>query len=80
MVCMLTEFLGDDFVELLLNGERRASGCEASTVSDPEYVCVYGDGRLAEGRVENDVGGLTADARQGLERLAAARHAPVMLA
>jgi len=35
---------------------------------------IHGQRRLAEGDVEDDVGGLAADAGQGLERLAVARH------
>src|SRR3546814_1183107 len=40
---------------------------------------VDGDGRLAEGDVEHDVGGLAPDTRQALQRLAVARHLPAML-
>ena len=50
----------------------------AQPVGDAEDMGVDGDRRLAEGDVEHHVGGLAADAGQGLQRLAVAgprRHA-----
>ncbi len=43
-------------------------------VGDAEDMGVDRERRLAEGGVEHDVGGLAADARQSLERLAVARR------
>jgi hypothetical protein len=42
-------------------------------------VRVDGDGRFAEGGVEHHVGGLAADAGQGFERGAVARHLAAVL-
>ena len=44
-----------------------------------EHVRVDGQRRLAEGDIEHDIGGLAADARQRLQRLALARHLAAVL-
>ena len=65
-------------VEHLLDLERGLAGSEAGAVADAEEMGVDGDGRLAEGDVEDDIGGLAADAGQRLEGLAIARNLPAM--
>jgi CysZ protein len=65
-------------VEHLLDLGRGLAGSEAGPVADPEQMGVDGDGRLAEGGVEDDIGGLAADAGQRLEGGAIARNLPAM--
>src|SRR4029079_136999 len=65
-------------VEHLLDLGRGLAGSEAGAVADPEQMGVDGDGRLAEGGVEDDIGGLAADAGQRLEGGAIARNLPAM--
>ena len=57
----------NDALELLLDFQRRFAGRKAGAVADPEEMGVDGDGRVTEGDVENDIGGLPTDARQGLQ-------------
>jgi hypothetical protein len=59
--------LGFDFIDVLARGE-------AGPVANPEDVRVDRERLLAERRVENDVGGLAADSRQGLQLFAGARN------
>ena len=49
-------------------------GARPVRLRDPEDVRVDRDGRLAEGDVEHDVGGLAADARQLLQLVAFSRY------
>ena len=51
----------DDPLESLLDLEWVAAGREPGPVRHPEDVGVDGDGRLTEGDVEDDIGGLAAD-------------------
>ena len=44
--------------------------CQSCAVGDAEDVGIDGDGGLAEGGVEYDVGGFAADAGQGFEGFA----------
>ena len=62
-----------------LDRRRIAARRHAGAVRHPEDMRVDGDGRLAEGDVEHHIGGLAADARQGLQRLARPRHRAAML-
>src|SRR6185437_14874046 len=64
----------DDAHESLLDLARRFAGRDGEPVGDAEDVGVDGQRRLAEHRVEHHIGGLAANARQGLERLATARR------
>jgi len=52
---------------------------KAGAIGDAEDVRVDRDGGLSEGRVQHHVGGLAADAGQGLERFAVPRHPAAML-
>jgi uncharacterized membrane protein len=58
----------------VLHGARVLAGCDAGAVAEAEDVGVHGHGVLAEGDAEHDVGGLAADAGQGFQVLALARH------
>src|SRR3990170_898989 len=71
--------LGHDAFELELDLERRLAGCQPGAVGHPEGMGVDADGRLAEGGVEHDIGGLPPDAGQGHQNLAAVRHFAAML-
>jgi len=53
-----------------LDGVRVLPGSEPGPVGNPEDVRVDGDFDLPEHHIENDAGRLSADARQGLERVA----------
>src|SRR5262245_57010802 len=55
------------------------AGSETGAVADPEDMGVDGDGGLAECRVEDDIGGLAADAGKRFEGGPVARHRPAML-
>src|SRR5712671_693033 len=69
-VMRVLEILGRyEFQQLLLHRPRRLSGRQTRAIRDPEYVGVHRDGGFAERRVQNDVGGLSADPRQLLEFL-----------
>jgi hypothetical protein len=59
--------LWHDLLELGLDDVDVLAGREAGAVADPEDVGVDGEGFLTERGVEDDVGGLAADARKFLE-------------
>ena len=50
--------------EHVLDLARRPARRQPGAVADAEQMRVDGDGRLAEGDVEHDIGGLAADAGQ----------------
>ena len=62
------ELRRSDLEQFLLDLERRLAGRETGPVADAEDVGVDGNGGVAEGRVEHDVGRLAPDAGQRLER------------
>ena len=64
----------------LLDLFRRLAGRQAEPVADPEDMRVDRHGRLAEGHVEHDIGGLAADARQLGQLVAVARNLAAMVA
>src|SRR5580700_10241269 len=66
--------LRHDFQQLHFDVERGLADRQPGAIANAEDVGVDGDGRLAEGDVEHDVGGLAADARQGFQRLAVVRN------
>ena len=68
------ERLWHDLLELGLHDVDRLAGREAGAVADPEDVGVDGEGFLTERSVENDVGGLAADARKCLEVFSISGH------
>ena len=70
---------GHDFQQLLLHFLDILARGQAGTVGDPEDVGVHGNGGVAEGNVQDDVGGLAADARQGFEGGAVIGHFAAML-
>src|SRR6056297_159329 len=59
--------LGHAFEQGLLDRQRRLSSGQSGSVADPEDMRIHGHGRLTEGGIEYHVGGLPADAGQGLE-------------
>lgn len=67
VVGVVEEGLGDALQEAVLDGAGGGAGGEAGAVGDAEDVGVDGDGGVAEGDVEDDAGGLAADAGQGFE-------------
>ena len=56
------ERLGDDLLELQLDLEHVLARRKAGSIADPENVRVDREGLFVEGRVEDYVGGLPADA------------------
>ena len=63
MVGVAAERRGRDLVELELDLQRGLAGREPGAVGDAEDVGVDREGLLAERGVEDDIGGLAADAR-----------------
>src|ERR1700737_3757953 len=59
-----------EFQQLFLNLTYGPAGCQSRAVGDPKYMGVHRNSGFAERRVQNDVGGLSADPRQLLEFLA----------
>src|ERR1700752_2940369 len=67
----IPEVLGrHEFQQLLLHRPHGLAGCQTGAIGDPEYMGVHGDSGFAERRVQNDIGGLSADPRKLLEILA----------
>jgi len=62
VVGVAAEGLGDDLLELRFDLLDTLAGGEDGAVADTEAMGVDGEGLLAEGGVEDDVGGLAADA------------------
>ncbi len=56
-MCIQFEFVGDEFKQFLFYFDHIFPGCQTGAVADAEDVCVDGDGGLAEGGVEDHVGG-----------------------
>lgn len=79
MVGMEQEAFWDLFFESLFYRQRRFAGRKAGAIADAKEVGVDGNGRLLEPDVQDHIGGLTADAGQGFERLAIPRHLAAML-
>ena len=71
--------LWDDLQQAQLDLVRRLARGEIEAMRHPEHVRVDGQGRLAEGDIEHDIGGLAADAGQRLQRLALPRHLAAVL-
>src|SRR5579863_3122864 len=67
---VLQELARHDLQELILHRPWGLARDEADAVGDTEYVGVHRDGGLPERRIQNDVGGFSADARQTLELFA----------
>lgn len=64
---VLSELGRDVLEEFFLDLKNCLAWSEAGTVCDPKDVCVHGDRRMAESRVENDIGGFSAHTGQGLQ-------------
>ena len=65
-----------DLLQFRFDVERGLAGCQPGPIADAEYMGIDRDRRLAEGNIEDDIRGLAADAGQGLQRFARARHLP----
>ncbi len=79
MVRVLLELGGHDLQQFRFDGVDVLPGRQSRAVRDPEDVGVDGDRRFAERGVQHDVRGLAADAGQGFQRLAVARHFAAVL-
>jgi hypothetical protein len=79
VVCVAAKRLRDDPLQFGFDIVDRPAWSKARSITDPEYVCVDGEGFLAKRRVENNIGRLASDARQRLQLLASARHLCAML-
>lgn len=65
---------GNCLIQFFLDFQYVFADCQTGTVGDPEYMGVDGDGRQAESRVQNHIGGFTADSRQRLQGGSVLRH------
>jgi hypothetical protein len=65
---------GHDLFENRLNVIDRLAWCQTGAVADSEHMRVDREGFLPERGVEDDVGSLATDAREGLQLVAGARH------
>jgi hypothetical protein len=66
--------IGDDLHQLVLDLVRGFPRCQTEPVGDAEDMGVDRHGRLAKGHRQHHVGGLAADAGQGDQLFAGARH------
>ena len=73
VVCVEPEFLRHNLQKLFFNFCGGLAFGKARAVADAEDVRVDRNGRLAEGDVENDVGGFAPDARERHQRFEVAR-------
>ena len=78
MVGILAEWLRHNLLELGLDFVDSLARCEAGAVAHAENMRVDRERLLAEGRVQDDVGGLPADARERLKFFARAGHFAAM--
>jgi hypothetical protein len=78
MMRVATEGLRDDLLELRLDLLDGFAGGQAGAVADPEDVRVDRERLLAEGGVEHNIGGLPADAGEGLQLFAGVRDLAAM--
>ena len=76
MVGAALEPVGDHRVQPHLDRFRGSAGGQAGAVGQPEHMRIDRDRRLAEGLVEDDIGGLAADAGQCLQRRPARGTSP----
>jgi len=74
MMGILSEFLRDEFHQLVLDFDDVLAGGDAGAVGDPEDMGVHRDGRFAERGIEDHVRGFPAHSRQALQVFAPARH------
>ena len=66
MVSIQPEWLRDGLFQLELDLERVLARREPGSVADPEDVRVHRERLFMEGGIQDDIGGLAADARQFL--------------
>ena len=78
-MCVLAEFIRRESRQPFLDFQRSFSRCEARAVRYAENVCIDGDGRFAECRIQHDARCLATNARQGFERCPVARYFAIVL-
>src|SRR3546814_12219629 len=78
VVGMAAVFCRHHFLEAEFDRQRRLAPGHAGAVADAENVRVDRDGRFTPDHVEYHVGGLAADAGQGFQPVAVARHLAAM--
>lgn len=78
MMSVLLERLGCHFFQLQLDRQGGLARRQAGAVGYAEDMRVDGDGRLSEGGIEDNVGGLPANPRQSFQCLPFARHLPTV--
>ncbi len=76
---VLTERGGDGLIQAALDIQHGTPGRETRAIGDAEDMRIHGNRRLAEGDVENHIGGLSSDTRQGFERFPGIRHLAVVV-
>ena len=79
VVCVHQILRWDTLEQCQLHRQRIFSRCQAGAVADAKDVGINRHRRLTKGHVEHHVGGLSADAGQGDQGLAAARHLAAVL-
>jgi len=80
VVRVAAERLRHDLFQLFLDVIDGLAGRETSAVADAEDMGVDRECFVAERGVEDDIGGLSADARKGLEFFARVRDLPAVIA
>ena len=60
--------------QTFLDFERSLSPGDAGTIGDAEDMCIHGNRRFAERRIENDIRRFSANPRKSLEGLTGTRH------
>ena len=79
MVRVSAKGLRYDLLELRFDLVDGLAGGKSRAIADAEHVCVDSERFFAERRVEHDIGCLSTDARQRLQRLARPRDLPLVL-
>ncbi len=71
--------LGHALLQPLFHGQNSFARCKSGPVGDAENMCVDGNGGFAECRVEDNIGGFSANAGEGLKRFTIMRKSPTLL-
>ena len=79
MVRIQFEFIRYQSQQALFDFDHILARCDAGTVGHPEDMGIHGDSRMAEGRVQHDIGRLAPDAGQGLQCGTVLRYLATML-
>ena len=76
---ILEELRGHALQERMFHRQHRLARRQSGAIGDAEDMRIHRHRRLAEGGIHHHVRGLAADAGQGFERCAVARHFAVVL-